>query len=720
MDITRRRFVALAGAGLTLGWVPGGASASAPVASSLAQPTAQPFAQPFVRLSPDGVITVIIKHLEMGQGINTGLCTLVAEEMDADMSQVRAEAAPFNPALYKHVFFGFQSTGGSTSTANSWQQMREAGAVARAMLLSAAAQRWQVPVAELTTHRSEVFHGASGRKAGYGELAQEAAALPVPTGVPLKSSQSFELIGRKAHRLGQREIAQGQVRYGIDQRRPGMKVAVLQRPPRFGATVRGVDATAARATPGVRAVHNLGRAVAVVADHTWAAMQGRRALKIDWDETQAETRSTEELKAELRRLSEVGEPGIDAEMRGQGAAALAQAAQVISADFELPYLAHQPMEPMMSMGEWKDEVCEVWAASQNVSADQAALEHTLGLPTERVKLHVIPAGGSFGRRATFSADWVTELALVLKAQREAGERSPVQLVWSREDDVRGGFYRPMNLHRLRAGLDAQGCVMAVDEVIVCQSFMGKYVHGETPTRPDPFAVEGHFGERYDVPHSHTRWINAKAGVPVHTYRALGYNHTTFCKEVLMDELARAAGQDPLAYRLMHLKDKPRQAAVLRAAAEMAGYGRSLPAGQVLGVGVQEAYGTVVAQIAEVSLKEDGAIRVERVWCAVECGTVVNPDVVKAQMESGIAFGLTAALHNAITLDAGHVQQSNFHDAPVLRMPEMPQVDVRILPSQAPPTGVGEPGSVPILGAVANAFAQLTGKPVRSLPLRLVA
>jgi len=715
MDCTRRHFVALAGSGLVLGLRPErGLAAPADAAPTAAT---SGLAQPFVRITPDGLVTVVIKHLEMGQGIATGLATIVAEELDADWELLRTEAAPFDPPHYKHTLFGWQTTGGSTSVSNSWQQLREAGAVARALLLAAAAQRWAVPVDQLSSHRGRVLHGASGRQLGYGALANAAAALPVPRGVPLKTPAAYTLIGRERHRLGQAELANGSVRYGIDMQRPGMLIAVLQRPPRFGASVRQVNSSAALALPGVRAVHQLPLAVAVLADNTWSALQGRKALVIDWDDSQAERRSSAELWAEFRRLAASGEPGIDALQRGQGAAALAAASQVLSADFELPYLAHQPMEPLAALGEWRDGRCEVWAASQNVSADHAALVRLLGLPADQVQLHVLPAGGSFGRRATFSADWISELALVLRAQQAAGDSRPVKLMWTREDDITGGFYRPMSLHRVRAGLDAQGRLLAVEQTVVVQSFMGSLARGEKPTRPDPFATEGHLAERYDVPHARTRWVNPKVGVPVHTYRALGFNHTTFCKEVLMDELARAAGQDALAFRLAHLSGHPRQAAALQAAADMAGWAKPLPAGRALGLSVQEADNSVVAQVAQVRLDGDTVI-VERVWCAVNCGTVINPDVVRAQIEGGVAFGLSAVLHNAITLDAGQVQQRNFHDAPVLRLHQMPQLQVQLLPSQAPPTGIGEPGSVPILAAVANAVAKLTGKPVRSLPIRL--
>lgn len=706
--LSRRGFVALAGSGLVLGL---------PAASVNASSGGPGMSQPFVRIAPDGQITILIKHLEMGQGVSTGLATILAEELDADWRHVRSEPAPFNPALYKHTVFGMQTTGGSTSVANSWQQLREAGAVARAMLLQAAAQRWGVPVAELTAHRGRVMHGASGRQLGYGELAEAAARLPVPDGVPLKSGDAYTLIGRERGRLGSADMARGTVTYGIDVQRPGMGVAVLRRSPRFGGRVRSVDAAAARALPGVRAVHQLPQGVAVVADDSWTAIKARALLQIEWDDSRAETRSTPELKTEFTRLAASGGPGIDALVRGDAAAALANARKVLTADFELPYLAHQPMEPLAAVGELRDGRCEIWAGCQNPSADHRAAVRILGLPAEQVVLHLLPSGGSFGRRATFSADWISELAELLRAQAAAGDMRPVKLMWTREDDITGGYYRPMNLHRLRAGLDAQGRLLAVEQTIVAQSFSPSMTKPGVPARPDPFVTEGHLAEVYEVPHARTRWVKPDVGVPVHTYRALGYNHTTFSKEVMMDELARAAGQDALAFRLAHLGGHPRHAVALRLAAENAGWGQVLPPGRALGLAVQEAYKTVVAQVARVRI-DQGQIIVERVVCVVDCGVVINPGTLRAQMEGGIAWGLSAVLHNELTLDAGRVQQSNFHDAPVLRLNEMPVIEVHSIASDAAPTGIGEPGSVPILAAVANAVARLTGRPVRSLPIRL--
>lgn len=753
---TRRGFVTLAGAGLALGLLPLGTdaaddSAAAGLTSSTTGNAGAGLAQPFVRIAPSGEITVLIKHLEMGQGISTGLATILADALDADWARVRTQAAPVNPALYKHLVFGAQTTGGSTSVSNSWQQLREAGAVARAMLLQAAAARWGVPADQLSTHRSQVLHGVSGRRLDYGALVDAAALLPVPTAVRLRPVSASGLIGHHHHRLDQADMLRGATRYGIDIQRPGMRVALILRPPRFGATVRSVNDHAARAVKGVRGVHVLGAAgsanagvnagVAVVADNTWSAMQARGLLQVEWDDSTAEKRGSAELWAEFHRLADVGEPGVDGLLRGDVGQAMAGAAQVLSADFELPYLAHQAMEPLAAVAEWTNATnatdattattattgqpapgarCQIWAASQSPSADHAAAVRLLGLAPAQIDLHVLPAGGSFGRRATFSADWISALLQVLLAHRAAGGGdAPIKLMWTREDDVAGGFYRPMNLHRVRAGLGADGKLVAVDHTIVAQSFLFGAPKPGVAVRHDPTATEGHLAGRYDVPNARLRWVNAAVGVPVQMYRALGYNHTSFSKEVLMDELARLAGQDPLAFRLAHLGSHPRQAAVLKKAAALAGWGTPQPAGRALGLAVQEAYKTFVAQVVQLRI-DAGQLMVERVVCVVDCGTVINPDTVRAQMEGGIAFGLSAALHGQITLDAGVVQQRNFHDAPVLRLHEMPAVEVLIMASDEPPTGVGEPGSVPILAALANALARLTGKPVRSMPLRLNA
>jgi isoquinoline 1-oxidoreductase beta subunit len=715
----RRQFVVLGGGGLALGLAPGGAG-SQQVAGANGPAVIAAFKAPFLRIASDGTVTVITKHLEMGQGIASGLATVLADALDADWSRVRTEAAPVNPALYKNLTFGFQTTGGSTSMANSWQQLRDAGWAARTMLMQAAALQLDVPLDTLSTESGQVLHAASNRRITYGELAAAAGRLPVPEKslIPLPAAPS-RLVGQPSHRLDAPTIVRGTAVYGMDVQRPGQRVAVILRPPRFGATLRTVDDTAALRMRGVRGVHRVPQGVAVVADGSWQAICARRALQVTWDDGAAESRSSAELRSEFKRLADAGEPGIDGLARGDVAPAFANAQQVLQADFELPYLAHAAMEPIAAVVELQDGVCHLWAASQNPQADHAAAMRLMNLPADKVLLHSLPAGGSFGRRATFSADWVTATLQVFLAH---GTQQPLKLMWTREDDITGGFYRPMSLHRLRAALGPDGRIAAVEQTIVAQSFLFPPPQPGVTIRHDPTGTDGHLAGRYDVPAARMRWVQASTGVPVQMYRALSHNHTTFSKEVLMDELARAAGQDALAFRLAHLQGHPRQAAVLRQAAAIAGWGRPLPPGRALGLAVQEAYKSCVAQVAQVRIDRGGKdgprIVVERVVCVVDCGTVVNPDTVRAQMEGGIVYGLTQALHSEITLDAGRVQQSNFNDTPVLRMHEMPVVVVHIVPSTAAPSGVGEPGSVPIVAAVANAVAQLTGRPVRSLPLRL--
>ena len=706
LRVSRRAFIVVSGAAAAGGF----ALAAAPATAGAAHAGA--LQQPFLRIGADSLVTVFAKHLDMGQGIWTGLASIVAEELDADWSQVRVEGAPADKALYKNLIFGIQTTGGSTSTANSWEQLRRAGACARAMLVQAAAAKWRVPADEVQVSRGIVSHRGK-RRARFGELAGAAAALPVPTEPKLKDASTFALLGKKLPRLDTSAKTHGLPIYAIDLERPGMRVALLQRAPRFGAVVASVDDRAARQVPGVVDVVQVPGGVAVIAEHTWAAMEGRRALQVVWQEDRAEKRSSADLAAEFKRLATEGNAVVCA-TRGDAAGAMARAASIVEADFEMPYLAHAPMEPLCAVGEWRDGGCEVWAGIQNQTADQAALARILELPLEHVTLHTLYAGGSFGRRATFSSDWIAELAQVLKATRGA---YPVKLMWTREDDIRGGFYRPLNLHRLRAGVAADGSLLAIEHMIVAQSFLFGAPKPGVAQRADPTVFEGHLASRYDVADASLRWVNAEVGVPVQMYRALSHNHTSFAKEVFIDELARRAGRDPLEYRLAHLMSHPRQAAVLRLAAEKAGWGVPWAEGVALGLAVQQANnGTFVAQVAQVRL-EGGAVSVERVVCAIDCGTVLNPDIVRSQIEGGIAFGLGAALHGRITLDEGRVVQSNFNDFAQLRFTEMPRaVEVHFIEGGTSPTGVGEPGSVLIAAAVANAIARLTGLPVRSLPL----
>jgi isoquinoline 1-oxidoreductase beta subunit len=657
-------------------------------------------------------VTVVAKHLEMGQGSHTGLATVLAEELDADWSQVRVEAAPADATRYNNLAWGpVQGTGGSSSISNSWEQLRRAGATARAMLVSAAARRWGVAETALSVDKGVVTHAASGRRATFGELAEAASALPVPAEVRLKEPKDFKLIGTQPPRVDAKGKIDGQAVFTMDVSLPGLLTAVIARPPVFGATVASFEKTAALAVPGVTDVVQVPAGVAVLARGFWAAQQGREALKVEWDESRAEHRGTEELLAEYRALAR--KPGATARRDGDPAAALAGAAKVVEAVYEFPYLAHAPMEPLDCVVHLSGDHAEVWAGSQIQTIDQATVAGVLGLAPDRVTVHTLLAGGSFGRRATPVADVAQEAASVVKA---IGGRAPVKVVWSREDDIRGGRYRPLYVHRLRGGLDASSRIVAWEHRIVGQSFMkGTPFEGMIQNGIDGTAVEGGSTLPYAIPNLGCELHLVDVGVTGLWWRSVGHSHTAFSTETFLDELADAAGRDPFELRRELLVKHPRLRAVLELAAGRAGWGSPLPPGRARGIALQESFGSYVAQVAEVRAGVDGLPRVERVVCAVDCGVAVNPDVVRAQMEGGIGFGLGAALWSEITLEKGRVVQSNFDDYRTLRIDEMPKVEVHIVPSAEPPTGVGEPGVPPIGPAVANAFSRLTGRRVRTLP-----
>lgn len=704
----RRGFIKLTGLGLTLALLPAACSKAGESGAR-----AGVLAQPFLRIEPDGAVVVLSKHLEMGQGVWTGLATLVAEELDADWSKVRVESSPSEVPAYGNLDWGgkVQGTGGSSSIHNSYEQYRKAGATARAMLTAAAAKQWNVPDAEIAIVDGTVSH-ASGKSAGFGDLAATAAAMPVPQTVTLKDPAKFTLIGTSpAPRVDATDKVHGRQTFGMDVKLDGMLIAVIARAPLFGGTVKSFDAAKAKAVPGVVEVVQVPSGIAVLAKNTWAARQGREALVVAWDDSKAEKRSSAQFEADYKALAAKG-GGRSVVARGDAAKALAGAVKVIEADYVFPYLAHAPMEPMTCAGRLADGKCEMWAGFQIPTVDRGAAAQALGLPPEYITLHVLAAGGSFGRRATPTGDFTGELANILKA---TDGKYPVKLVWTREDDIQGGYYRPFNVHRIRAGVDAGGRIVGWD-----QSFVGQSILAGTPFGPpdgsDPGAYEGFATEQYDIQNASVRWIKAESPVPVLWWRSVGHTHSAYSKEVMMDELAAAAGKDPVEFRLAHLGEHPRHAAVLKLAAEKAGWGTPLPAGRARGIAVQESFGSFVAQVAEVSMK-DGAISVDRVVCAVDCGLAVNPEHVRAQMEGGIGFGLGTALGSAITLTDGKPDQANFDTYSVLRIDRMPKaVEVHILNSGNQPSGVGEPGLPPIAPAVANAVAKLTGKRQHRLPL----
>src|SRR5262245_10123248 len=682
-----------------------------------AAPGDAPLPNAFIRIGTDDTVTVLTKHLEMGQGVTTGLSTIVAEELDADWSKVAAEHAPANAVLYNNLAFGqIQGTGGSTSVANSWEQLRKAGAAMRQMLVEAAAERWGVPAAEIAVAKGVVTHRASGRSARFGELAEAAARRPVPTNVRLKDAKEWTLIGTRLPRVDSVDKTTGRAVYALDVRRPGRLTALIRRPERFGATVKSFDAAAAKAIKGVVDVVAVPAGVAVLAENTFAAMQGRDAVKVEWDESKAESRSSDEILAEYRRLAQT--PGTAAAARGEPESTIGQAQRIVEAEFTFPYLAHAPMEPLNRTVELNHGNCQVWAGSQFQTIEQMVAGSILGLKPEQVKINTLSAGGSFGRRATVTADYIAEAVHIAKA---ISGRAPVHLVWTREDDIRGGYYRPIYLHRLRAGLDPQGNIVGWHHRIVGQSIMSG-----TPMEPmmvkdgvDATSVEGASNLPYGIANFRVELHSPRTGVPILWWRSVGSTHTAHATEVFFDELATAAGKDPVAFRLALLDGHPRHAAVLRLAAEKAGWGRAAPKGKGFGVAVHESFHSYVAQIAEVTVG-GGGLKVDRIVCAVDCGIAVNPDVVAAQMEGGIGFGLGAALRNKITLTKGVVDQSNFHDYEPLRISDMPKVEVHIVRSDAAPTGVGEPGVPPVAPAVANAVFAATGKRLRALPFDLEA
>ena len=718
---TRRTFLKGTGsavlAALTIGFEWGGSTRRA-VARSLSEKTAtEPRFAPnaFLRIGADDSVTVIAKHLEMGQGAYTGIATVVAEELDADWTTVRVESAPADVKLYANSILGnLQGTGGSSAMANSWMQLREAGAKARAMLLTAAAKQWLVPVQELTVDNGIVYDAAKKRRATFGSLVKTAAALPVPNTVELKDPKQYKLIGHRAARVDVPAKCDGTAQFTLDVDMPGMLVALLRRPPRFGATVKSFDATAAAAVPGVVKVVQVPRGVAVIATGFWAAKKGRDALTVEWDESQAEKRSSADLMSEYRHLAD--QPALSARKEGDAAAAIRAASRTLSASFEFPYLAHAPMEPLDAVVKLTPSSCEIWAGDQFQTVDQANAAHAAGLEAQQVSIHTLYAGGSFGRRANPGSDYIVEAVSIAKACGADG--TPIKLQWTREDDVTGGLYRPMYFHKLEAGLDAKGALTAWRHVLVGQSIVaGTPFAGLAKGGIDSTSVEGAANIAYAIPNIDVELSTTQVGIPVLWWRVVGSSHTTFAVESFLDEVAHAAGKDPFTYRRELLEQHPRLRGVLELAAEKAGWADGpLPQGRGRGIAVAEAFKTFVAQVAEVTVDPSGGFRVDRVVCAVDCGTPINPDVIAAQMEGGIGFGLGAALYGAITVKDGRVEQSNFNSYRVLRMNEMPKVEVHIVPSTEAPTGVGEPGVAPLGPAVANALFAATGKRHYVFPL----
>jgi isoquinoline 1-oxidoreductase beta subunit len=732
--LDRRQFLkagSSTAAGLVLGfWLPQRSGRFAAAQVGVEQRLFAPNA--FVRVAPDNIVTIISKHCEAGQGIHTGLATILAEELDADWAQMRVESAPADRALYKNLQFGSQATGGSNSIPNSWDQYRRAGATARSLLMSAAAKRWNVPEAELLADSGIIKHELSSQQATFGELAESAALLPVPVEITLKNPKNFKLIGAaRLPRIDGKAKTLGTAVFASDFSLPGMLTSVVARPPRFGAVVRSFDAAATKAVPGVTDVVKITTGVAVVANSFGAARHGRELLRVDWDERKAEMRGTPELIADYRVL--LARPGAIARRDGDCLQALARAARTITADFEYPYLAHGPMEPLSAVVCLSANQCDIWTGDWSISDIQDDAVKITGLKQEQILIHSLYGGGSFGRRGG-DASQAVEIAKAI------GGRAPVKLLWTREEDIRVDAYRPMYLHRLTAGLDDRGSLIAWQHRIVGQSVLGDDP-GFIIDGIDITSVAGASNIPYEIPNILVDLHTTTTGIPVDQWRSVGNSHTAFSVETFLDDVAHTVGKDPYQLRLELLSKDPRSKTILQLtapapmrpslfakfprdrqvmqlAARKAGWGEPLPPGRGRGLAVHFSFHASLAYVAEVTVASDGGIKVDRVVCAVDCGIAVNPDVIRAQVEGGVAFGLGAILYSTVTLKQGRVEQSNFNDYRVLRLNEMPKVEVYIVDSEEPPSGIGEPTVPPIGPAVSNAIFAATGKRVRTLPLNL--
>jgi isoquinoline 1-oxidoreductase beta subunit len=717
--MSRRGFMkagAVAGGGLVLGFFMPGAGRWANAQQAPAK-VYEPNA--FLHIAPDNTVTVQVNRLEFGQGVQTSLPMLIAEELDADWSQVRGALAPAGDQ-YKDPAFGIQITGGSGSIAHSYTQYREIGAKARQMLIAAAAEQWKVPAAQIKTSKGTLI-GPAGQKATYGSLADAAMKQQVPATVQLKDPKDFTLIGKPTRRLDARAKSTGKQTFGMDFKAPESKVAVVARPPVFGAKVAKFDASKAKAIKGVIDVLEVktdrgGSGVVVIADGYWPAKSGREVLAIEWDTSGVDKVSSAKQVEEYKALAQkAGTP-----VRTADTSKIAGAAKKISAVYEFPYLAHAPMEPLNCVVDLRKDGCTVWAGSQFQTVDQGAIAATAGLKPEQVVLNTMMAGGGFGRRAVPTSDYLVEAVNIAKVWQAAGHTQPIKVIWSREDDIKGGYYRPSHVHRANIGLDAKGEIVGWDHVIVGQS-----ITSGTPFEPmmvkngvDATMIEG-MGEPYEVPlnlSAHT----VKANVPVLWWRSVGSTHTAFVMETLIDEAAHAAKMDPVAYRKKIMGEKgKRHAAALDLAVAKSGYGKkALPKGQAWGVAVHESFNTVIAYVVVASVK-NGTPKLHKVTAGVHCNTAVNPMTIEAQIQGAALMGLGMTLPGAaITLKDGVVEQQNFSDYTVARMTDMPAIDVHIVPSNDPPTGMGEPGLPPLAPAFANALFKLTGKRLRKLPFDL--
>jgi isoquinoline 1-oxidoreductase subunit beta len=703
--LSRRSFLqagATAGGGLMLGL-------SLPFAEAEAAGTGGFAPNAFIRIEGDGPIVLTMPYVEMGQGTYTAIAMLIAEELEVELKQVRLEHAPPNEKLYGNPLIGgVQATGGSSAMRGAWQPLRQAGAVARTLLVSAAAKHWNVDPASCRAQNGEVLHASTGRRAKYGELAADAARLPIPDNVVLKRPEDFKLIGTPAKRLDSPAKVNGTAIYGIDARPPGVKIATLAQSPVFGGRVKSVDDRAAKAVKGVSQIVQLEDAVAVVADHMGAAKKGLAALVIEWDEGPHAKLNTEEIVGELEKATLSS--GAVAQNIGDVDSAMASAVTKVEATYQVPFLAHAPMEPMNCTVHVRKDGCELWVGTQVAARAQAAAAKTATLPLDKVLVHNHLIGGGFGRRL--------EIDGVIRAVQIALHvDGPVKVVWTREEDIQHDMYRPYFFDRISAGLDANGMPVAWNHRFAGSSIIARWISPLFNGGLDPDTTQGAVNLTYALPNLHVEYLRVEPpGIPTAFWRSVGPSHNVFVTESFTDELAAAAKQDAVAYRRALLDKSPRAKAVLELAAEKAGWGQPLPKGVGRGVSLQFVFATYMAQIAEVEVSRQGAVRVRRVVCAVDCGAVVNPDTVRAQIEGAIMFGITAALYGEITVKDGRIEQANFDTYQILRMNEAPAIEVHIIRSSEPPGGIGEPGTSAVVPAVTNAIFAATGKRVRKLPI----
>jgi len=703
------KFSLAASGGLLIGfYLPGtGKLASAHESANAFVPNA------FVRVGTDERVTVIVNHSEMGQGVYTSLPMLLAEELDADWSKVGFESAPVDPK-YNHPAFGMQMTGGSSSVWSGLEQFRQAGAAARAMLVAAAAQRWNVDPESCRTESGAVFD-TSNRKLTYGQLVAEAAKLTPPEHVQLKDPKTFKLIGKPIKRLDTGVKLNGKAVFGLDVKLPGMLTAVVARPPIFGATMKSFDDAKARSMPGVRKISQVPSGVAVIADTFWQAKVARDALHVEWDEGAMHAFSTTQMMQDFRERAK--SPGVSVRKEGDAPSALANAARKIEAVYEVPYLSHLMMEPLNCVVDLRPDSCEVWTGSQFQTIDRANAAKTAGLPNEKVQLHTTFLGGGFGRRANPQSDFVVEAVYVAKA---IGAPAKVQVVWTREDDMQGGWYRPAFLHAIEGGIDATGNPVSWRSRSVGQSIMAGTPFEAMMLKGkeyDPASVEGIDDLPYSIPNVAVESHQVAVNVPVQWLRSVGHSHTAFAVECFIDELAALAKKDPYQFRRELLLKQPRYLRVLDLAAQKAGWGKPLPHGIGRGMAVHFAFGSYLAHVAEVSVT-DGKIRVHRMVCAIDCGQYVNPGIISAQIEGGAIFGASAALFQELTFEGGRLQQTNFNTFPVMRMNECPEIETYMVESNEKSGGIGEPGVPCAAPAIANALFSVTGKRIRRLPIRL--